>query len=126
MKSSKKRNLSRSSLRRGDMVMVLSGGNQKKRPLKGKTGKILRFVRGNPQLAVVEGLNMMTRHQRARGPGKPAAKISREAPMHVSRLMYYVEKIKAPVRIKYNVLADGNKVRGYTDAKTGAFTQLAE
>jgi len=108
------------------MVMVIAGGNKKKRPLKGKTGKIRRFVGKDRTYAIVEGLNFVTRHQRARGPQKQAAKIQKEAPIHVARLMYYVEKLKKPVRLKIGVLADGTKVRGYTDPETGKFCQLAD
>lgn len=121
-----KKNVVKTNLRRGDMVMVVSGGNKKTRPLKGQVGKIIRFVGKDRSKAVVEGLNMITRHQRAKGPGQPAARVSKEAPMAVSRLMYYVEKIKKPVRLCHNVLADGKKVRGYKDPETGSFVQIAD
>jgi large subunit ribosomal protein L24 len=114
------------SLRRGDTVMVISGGNKKTRPLKGKTGKILRFVGRGGLRAVVEGLNFVTRHQRARSSKQQAAKIQKEAPMQVSRLMYYVEKLKKPVRLCHGVLADGSRVRGYRDPKTKEFVQVAD
>jgi large subunit ribosomal protein L24 len=117
---------SKTHLRKGDLVIVISGGNKKTRPLKGKVGKILRFVGSDRAHAVVEGLNMITKHQKAKGPGKPAAKIQREAPMHVSRLMYYVEKIKRPVRLKHTVLTDGTKVRGYKDPQSKEFVQIAD
>ena len=110
------------SLKRGDLVMVISGGNEKKRPNKGKTGKIRRFV-GDDRV-VVEGLNFVTRHQRQAGPNKPAGKIPRESPIHVSNVMFYAEKLKRPVRIKHKVLADGRKVRGYNDPKTREFVQI--
>lgn len=111
-------------LRRGDTVMVVAGGNKKTRPIKGKTGKILRFVGRDRQHAVVEGLNMVTRHHRARGPQKPAAKIQKEAPIHVSRLMFYAEKLKRPVRIGISRLVDGSRVRGYRDPGSGEFVQI--
>jgi len=110
-------------LKMGDTVMVMSGGNKKTRPIKGQTGKLLRFV-DNGARAIVEGLNLMTRHQKAKGPSKPAGKIVKEAPMQVSRLMYYAEKIKRPVRLTVSFLADGTKVRGYKDPKTKSFVQL--
>jgi len=114
----------RHSIRRGDTVMVIAGGNSKnaKRVLKGQVGKVARFV--GEDRVVVEGLNMVTRHQRATGPDKPAGKVQKEAPIHVSNVMYYAEKIKRPVRLKHNTLADGKKVRGYIDAKTKKFEQI--
>lgn len=116
----------KSRLRRGDVVMVIAGGNKKSRPIKGKVGKILRFVGRGRQRVVVEGLNMITRHHRARGPQKPAARIQKEAPLHISRVMYYVEKLKRPVRLMRGVLADGTLVRGYRDRESGKFVQIAD
>lgn len=101
------------ALKAGDPVIVISGGNSKKRPLKGKVAKIVRFVGDNRDRVILEGLNLVTRHQRATGPDKPAGKIKKEASIHVSNVMYYVEKLKKAVRVRYNVLSDGKKVRGY-------------
>jgi large subunit ribosomal protein L24 len=102
--------------------MVIAGGNGSTRPNKGKTGKILRFV--GADRAVVEGLNFVSRHQRQTGPNKPSGKIPKESPIHVSNLMFYVEKLKRPVRLKYRTLADGKKVRGYVDPKNKEFVQI--
>lgn len=110
------------SLRKGDVVVVIAGGNSKKRPNIGKTGKILRFV--GDERVIVEGLNFVTRHQRQQGPNKPGGKVQKEASIHVSNVMFYVEKLKKPVRIKHKQLADGRKVRGYTDPKSKEFVQL--
>jgi hypothetical protein len=38
--------------------------------------------------------------------------------------MYYVEKLKKPVRLVKSVLADGKKVRGYKDPSSKKFVQL--
>ncbi len=110
-------------LRRGDTVMVISGGNKKVRPIKGQTGKITRLI-DDGQRAIVEGLNRMTRHQKAKGPDKPAGKVSIEAPINIARLMYYAEKIKRPVRLSVSFLTDGTKVRGYKDPKSKEFVQI--
>lgn len=111
-------------LKKGDPVMVISGGNKKKRPTKGKVGKILRFVGTNRDRVIVEGVNLMIRHQRQTAPGKPHGKIQKEASIHVSNVMYYVEKLKKPVRIKHSVLSDGKKVRGYINPGTKDFVQI--
>ncbi len=122
--------MSMTSLRRGDVVMVIAGGNKTKRPLKGKVGKILRFVGRDKNRAIVEGLNLVVRHQRAKGPGTTAGRIQKEAPIHVSRLMYYVEKLKQPVRLCNRVLGadskDKKKVRGYVDPSTREFVQIVD
>ncbi len=111
-----------SLIKKGDTVMVIAGGNGTTRANKGKTGKVLKFMGANR--VIVEGLNMMTKHQRAQGPDKPAGKIQREASLHVSNVMFYVEKLKRPVRLKSKILADGKKVRGYLNPESKAFEEI--
>lgn len=112
------------SLKKGDPVMVIAGGNKETRPNKGKVGKILRFVGKERTRVIVEGINLITRHERAKGPNSPAGKVQREGSIHISNVMYYVEKIKRPVRIKHKVLADGKKVRGYISPESKEFVQI--
>lgn len=114
----------RHALKVGDLVMVISGGNKNKRPNRGKVGKLLRFAGKDKDRVIVEGLNVVTRHQRARGPERPSGKIKKEASIHISNVMYYVEKIKKPVRLKHNVLADGKRVRGYIASDSKEFVQI--
>ena len=103
----------RGSLKKGDMVMVIGGGNGHKRPIKGRVGRILGFGGEKLDRVLVEGVNMVTRHKRQSGPGKPAGKIQKEASIHISKVMYYVEKLNKPVRLRHRFLEDGTKVRGY-------------
>ena len=113
-------------LRAGDKVMVMAGGNKNTRPLKGKVAKILRFEGMLGQRVVLEGLNMNTKHQRPRGPGKPGGKLQVEGSMHVSNVMYYVEKLKRPVKLRVQRLDDGKKVRGYLEPKSKKFEQIVD
>ncbi len=112
------------ALKAGDTVMVIAGGNKSKRPNKGQTGKIKSFVGRSQDRVIVEGLNMITRHKRATAPGQPAGKIQQEGSIHISNVMYYAEKIKKPVRLKFSFLQDGRKVRGYTDPQSKEFVQV--
>ena len=114
----------RSEIRRGDKVMVISGGNSTTRPLKGQVGTVQRFVGRARDRVILEGLNLVTRHQRAAGPGKAAGKVQREAGIHISNVMFYAEKIKRPVRLGHQILADGTRVRGYRDPSTKEFVQI--
>lgn len=116
------RHLGRSAIRAGDTVMVIAGGTKGRRELKGKTGKVLRLV--GKERIVVEGLNILTKHQRAQGPKAAGGKITREAPIHISNVMYFVEKLSRPVRLRHKRLADGTKVRGYLDPKSKEFVQI--
>lgn len=112
------------SLKKGDPVMVISGGHKEKRPIKGQVGKVVRFTGDLKDRVVVEGLNVFTRHQRATAPGQEGGKIQKAMGLHVSNVMYYAEKIKRPVRLKSVTLADGKKVRGYINPENKEFVQL--
>jgi large subunit ribosomal protein L24 len=67
-------------IRRGDTVKVLAGDDR------GKTGKVLEvFVAQNR--AIVEGINIVTKHSKPSA-GKPEGGIKKtEASLHVSNLM---------------------------------------
>lgn len=114
-----------SALKSGDLVMVIAGGHKEKRPNKGKVAKILRFEGKKKDRVVLEGVNMVTRHQRATQPGQQGGKIQKEAAIHISNVMYYVEELKKPVRLKHQFLDDGTKVRGYLHPEKNEFVQLA-
>lgn len=111
-------------LKKGDPVMVIAGGNKNKRPNKGKVGRIKGFAGKKLDRVIVEGVNLVTRHQKQLSPEKPAGKIEKESPIHLSNVMYYVEKLKKPVRLKYTHLEDGKKVRGYLHPESKEFVQI--
>lgn len=105
--------------------MVIAGGHKTKRPNKGKIGKILGFTGKNKDRVIVEGVNLVKRHQKQSPmPGKPHGIIQKEAGIHISNVMFYVEKLKRPVRIKHSLLADGKKVRGFMNPETKQFEQI--
>lgn len=114
----------KSALKKGDTVMIIAGGNKRKRPLKGQVGKIREIVGDDSDRVIIEGLNLHVRHQKATGPDKPGGKISKEMSLHISNVMYYVEKLKRPVRLCHKILADGKKVRGYRDPEKRDFVQI--
>ena len=67
-------------IKTGDTVVVISGSQ------KGKSGKVLQIVKGKNR-AIVEGLNMVKRHQKATSQEDPGGIIEREASLHISNLM---------------------------------------
>lgn len=115
----------KSKLKAGDTVMVMAGGNKNKRANKGKVGKLVRFVGEAKQRVIVEGVNFLYRHLRQSAPGKPSGKIQKEGSIHISNVMYYVEKLKRPVRLKSQTRQDGTKVRGYIDPQSKKFVELS-
>lgn len=64
----------------GDEVLIIAGKD------KGKRGKIKQSLPSAGRV-VVEGLNIIKRHTKPRGPGKPGGIIEREAPLDVSNVM---------------------------------------
>lgn len=90
-------------IKKGDTVEVIAGKD------KGKTGKVLRCI---PKLdrVVVEGVNVVTKHQKPRGPQQPGGITKSEAPIHVSNVMYYDTKTKKKSKIGYS-FENGKKVR---------------
>lgn len=111
-------------LRKGDLVMVISGGNKKKgKTLRGQTGKILKVLTAKDRV-VIEGLNLIKKRKRAKTSNETSAVITTEGSVHISNVMYYSETLKKPVRIKKKILADGRKVRGYMNPETKKFEQI--
>ncbi len=114
----------KTKLKTGDPVMVIAGGCEKKgRVLKGATGKVLKMIPGKNRV-IVEGVNIVKRHKRATSNQDSAGIIEKEASVHVSNVMYYVEKIKKPVRIAHKTLDDGRKVRGFVNPENKSFEQI--
>ena len=64
----------------GDEVLIITGKD------KGKRGKIKQALPKDNRV-VVEGLNIIKRHMKQRGPGKPSGIIEMEAPLQVSNVM---------------------------------------
>lgn len=64
----------------GDEVLIIAGKD------KGRRGKIKRSIPKESRV-VVEGLNIVKRHMKPRGPGKPGGIIEMEAPLDSSNVM---------------------------------------
>jgi len=112
------------ALKKGDPVMVIAGGNKQKRPIKGQVSKIKAIVGDKGDRVILDGLNLFVRHKKAQGPGQEGGKIQVEKSVHISNVMYYVEKLKKPVRLTRTTLKDGTKARGYKDPTSKKFVQL--
>ena len=69
-------------IKRDDQVMVITGKER------GKRGQV-REVFSDDDRAIVQGLNMVKRHQRQRDERNPAGIIEKEGPIHVSNLKLF-------------------------------------
>ena len=91
-------------IRKDDTVVIIAGKDS------GKKGKVRRALL-NEDRVIVEGLNMIKRHSRARKAARQAGIIELESPIHVSNVMLVCEKCGKPTRISFRFLDDGKKVR---------------
>ncbi len=90
-------------IKKGDKVVVLAGRD------KGRSGEVLRVIPTEGR-AVVDGVNMVKRHQRQTAQQEGGI-ISKEAPIHLSNLAVADPKDGKPTRVGFKVLEDGRKVR---------------
>ncbi len=91
-------------IRKEDNVLVITGKD------KGKKGKV-RFVYPGKNRVLIEGVNMIKTHSRARQQVKQAGLIEREAPIALSNVMLICTRCNKPARIGYKILDDGRKAR---------------
>jgi len=91
-------------IRKNDTVVVIAGKD------KGKKGKV-RLALPDEDRVIVEGINMIKRHSRARRAVRQAGIIELEAPIHVSNVMLLCNKCGKPTRVGFRFLDDGKKVR---------------
>jgi large subunit ribosomal protein L24 len=98
-------------LKRGDTVQVIAGKEV------GRTGRVLMIDREKSKV-LVEGLNMQTKHQKPNRANQAGGITRREAPLHISNVMY-LHKDK-PTRLGYKVEeADGKIVKKRYAKSTG-------
>ena len=91
-------------IRKNDTVLVLAGKDR------GKTGKV-RFAYPKDRRVLVDGVNFIKRHTRAKAQVRQAGIIEREATIAVSNVMLMCRQCNHPARIGFRFLEDGRKVR---------------
>jgi len=91
-------------IRKNDTVVVIAGKD------KGKRAKVRQSFPRESRI-IVEGVNMIKRHSRARRAVRQAGIIELEAPIHVSNVMLLCNKCNRPGRVGIRFLEDGKKVR---------------
>lgn len=91
-------------IHKGDRVIVVSGESR------GKEGVVLK-VDPQKDMAIVEGVNFMKRHQRPTRQNPQGGILEKEAPVHLSNVMVVCAKCNAGVKTKFVFLEDGSKVR---------------
>ncbi len=89
---------------KGDQVRVVRGDD------KGREGKVLKVYPKTGRV-LVEGVNIVKKHRRARGPEEVGGIIEAPAPVHASNVMLIDPKSGKPSRIRMRVDSDGTKER---------------
>ncbi|MDF2657249.1 MAG: ribosomal protein [Paenibacillus sp.] len=91
-------------VKKDDTVMVITGKD------KGKKGRVIAaYPRENRVL--VEGVNMVKKHQKPNQQNPQGGILNQEAKIHVSNVMLLDPKSGEPTRVGYKVLDNGKKVR---------------
>ena len=91
-------------IKRGDRVVIITGKDR------GKTGTVRAIITKDNRV-LVEGLNIVKRHQRARQQGQASQIIEREAPIHMSNVMLIDPNDGQPTRVAFRRREDGSFVR---------------
>ena len=91
-------------IKKGDRVQILAGRD------KGKRGEVLA-VMPKEDRALVQGVNVVKRHQKPQGLNRQGGIVEKEAPIHLSNLALIDPRSDKPTRVGFRLLEDGKKVR---------------
>ena len=101
-------------IKTGDTVVVIAGKNRFSKDKKGNivptTGKVLAvFPKTNKVL--VEGVNMVKKHQKPTQANQNGGILEVEAPIDASNVMLLDPKTNKPTRVGIKLDENGNKIR---------------
>ncbi|MEO0095608.1 MAG: 50S ribosomal protein L24 [candidate division WOR-3 bacterium] len=81
------------NIKKNDLVEVITGEE------KGRRGRVLE-VDYETGRAIVEGVNLVKKHQRARSQTQPSGIITKPAPIHISNLVLICSKCGKKTKVK--------------------------
>jgi len=96
--------MSKVHVKKDDTVYVRTGKD------KAKVGKVLRVLPATDRV-IVEGVNMVHKHQKPDGRMNAGGIIEREAPIAAANVMLVCESCKRPTKVGRRFNEDGAKVR---------------
>jgi len=105
-----KKKMTKLHVKKGDTVKVISGED------KNRTGEVVQ-VYPNEQRAIVQGVNLVTKHRKPDADNPNGSIVKLEAPIHVSKLMVVAGGEATRVGRKRN---DAGMLQRYSK-KTGEF-----
>ena len=77
-------------IKKGDTVMVITGDSR------GQQGKVLKVITESKK-AIVEGINMVSKHTKPNAKSPQGGIVKKEAPVHISNLMV-IDSTGAPTK----------------------------
>lgn len=90
-------------VKKGDTVVVIAGKD------KGKKGTVAKVLPKTNKV-LVEGVNVITKHQKPTAVNPQGGIINKEAPIHISNVMPVDPETGKGTRVRFEV-KDGKKVR---------------
>jgi len=90
-------------IKTGDNVRVIAGDH------KGSEGKVVRVFRDKNK-AIVEGVNLVSKHTKPSAANPQGGIVKKEAPIHISNIALIDPKTKQTTKVGYRVEGD-KKVR---------------
>lgn len=91
-------------IKRNDTVLVIAGRER------GRQGTVRQILTDRGRV-IIQGINIIKRHQKPRSIQQPGSIVEREAPIHISNVMLLCKSCNRPVRVGFRTRPDGVKVR---------------
>jgi len=91
-------------IKKGDTVYVNTGVS------KGKQGRVLEVL-VEEKRAIVEGVNLVSKHTKPNAENPQGGIVKKEAPIHISNLNVVDPKTSKPTRVGRKLNSDGKLVR---------------
>ena len=98
-----KTKMAKFKIKSGDTVVVTSGEH------KGSEGKVMKVLMEKNK-AIVEGVNMVSKHEKPSASNPQGGIVKKEAPLHISNLALIDPKSGKATRVGFK-MEDGKKVR---------------
>jgi large subunit ribosomal protein L24 len=91
------------NIKKGDQVIVISGASKPKKDDNGKLEykpRVVKEVLIDEAKVLVEGVNIVTKHTKPSAQNTKGGIVKKEAPIHISNVMLWDAKAKAPAKVK--------------------------
>ncbi|MBK7099603.1 MAG: 50S ribosomal protein L24 [Sphingobacteriales bacterium] len=83
------------NIKKGDQVVVIAGEDKDT-----KKPRLVKQVLLEEGKVLVEGVNIVTRHTKPSATNTKGGLVKKEAPIHISNVMLWDAKAKAPAKVK--------------------------